>query len=105
MNFNSGPTNYDLPTLGLIVVVRASLINVSSTAVLLGLAGRHSAITPSGLIPVAPSGWTLVTTAIGSVLVSRSAFPPLIVVIIEMLVSVLVFVSLVPVICHQCWRT
>src|ERR1700751_2112229 len=53
VNLNRRTTNDDLPTL-VLIVVRASLINVSSTAVLLGLAGRHSAITPSGLIAAIP---------------------------------------------------
>ena len=84
----------------LIVVVRASLVDVGAAAVLLGLAWRHAAISPSRLFPATPTRRATVIV-IAAKFVTVATFPTLIVVIIEMLVSVLVFLTLVPVICHQ----
>ena len=96
-------SNDDPPCLILVVIMRTPAVSVAPTAVLLGLAGRQTAVSPTGLLPAVPARWALVAVTIGSVFVSVAAFPALIVVIIEMLVSMLVLMTLVPVICHHRW--
>src|SRR5437016_8872071 len=58
---------------------------------------------PTGLLPAIPSRRPLVVIAIGPVFVSVAAFGVLIVIIIEMLISMLMLMTLVPLICHHSW--
>jgi hypothetical protein len=102
VNLNDWATDDDPSRVVLIVVVGTALINVCLTTVLLGLARRQSTISPAGLLSVTPSWRVLVVSA---VFVSFTAFPALVVILIEVLVSVLVLLSLVPVICHKRWGT
>lgn len=100
VNLNDWASDENTAGIVLIVVVRAALINVRSAAVLLGLAGRHSAITPSRLLPVTPSRRAAVTVTIAASFVTVATFPALVVIVIEMFVAMLVFLTLVPMICH-----
>src|SRR5215475_649171 len=98
VNLNDWATDDDPARVILIVVIGTALINVSLTTVLLGLARRQPAVSPTGLLSATPSRRVLVVSA---VFVSITALPALIVVLMEVLVSMLVFFSLVLVICHK----
>jgi hypothetical protein len=99
VNLNDRAADDDPPTIVLVIVVGTSLINVGLAAVLLGLAGRKSAVSPAGFLTATPSRRSVVAVTIAAVLISVATLPALIL-IIELLVSVLMFVLLVPVICH-----
>jgi hypothetical protein len=99
VNLNDRAPNEDSTCLILVIIVGTALIDVSPTAVLLGLAGRQPTISPASFLATTPSRRTPIAVTVDAVFVPVTMFPAT--VVIEMLVSVLVFVTLIPVICHQ----
>ena len=97
LNFNRRATDNNLPLGVLVVVIRTALIGVRAATVLLRLAGRHSAISPAGLLTLAPAGGPRVA-GISAVFVSALLPPALIVV--PVFVPLLMLVSFISVICN-----
>jgi hypothetical protein len=104
VNLNQWASNDDLSFLILIIVVGNALISVAAAAILLGLAGRQTAIFPAGFLAATPSRRPPVAVTIGPVFVPVAVFPAPIIIVIGMLVSVVVLAILVPVVCHHRWR-
>jgi hypothetical protein len=92
VNFDDGATNDDSPNLILIVVVGNALIHVSPASVFLSLARWQPRVTPTRLLPVAPSSGSLVAISVDAILVSVAAIPAPVIVPIVVFVSVLVLV-------------
>jgi len=97
LNFNGRTTDNNLSFGVLIVIVRAALVGIGAAAILLRLAGRHSAIAPARLLALAPAGRPRVA-GVGAVFVSAPRLPALI--IFAVFVPLLVLVSVISVICH-----
>src|SRR5215469_14797441 len=98
MHLNCRTANDDFPLRVLIVIVGPTLVNIGAAAVLLRLAGRHSAIAPAGFLALAPARRARVA-AVGAVFVSALLLPALI--DVSVLVSLLVLVSFISMIRRQ----
>ncbi len=95
--FNRRAPDNNLLSGVLVVIVGTALIRVGAATVFLRLAGRHSAISPTGLLTLAPAKGSRVAR-IGAVLISALPLPALIVV--PVLASLLMLVSFLSVICE-----